>query len=311
MTWRSRARSSAGLDSVRSTYLLQKWKWKMRMINGRIIVSVVLACSLAGTARAGCPEDLDGDNEVRVSDLIILLGAWGPNPGHIADFDGDDEVRVPDLIVLLGAWGACPFLNDDCETALHISDGDVFVDISEATTSSTPTHFDCGWQGHPWQDLWYTYNASCDGLLCANTCGQFGSFDTVVALYDGCDCPATEEQLLICDDDSDSVCTGAFGSLSQAVAPVAVDMCYKIRIGSWIETDFPTTTTMNVSCLEGVTSNCCYGSIDPGCDDQACADLVCSFKFPECCENFWGGACVELALEFCSVCEGAGGERCD
>lgn len=55
-----------------------------------------------------CPADLDGDGEVRVPDLIILLGAWGPNPGHPADFDGDGEVRVPDLIVLLGAWGACP-----------------------------------------------------------------------------------------------------------------------------------------------------------------------------------------------------------
>ena len=79
----------------------------MRMISGKIILSVVLAYSLAGTAQAGCPQDLDGDNEVRVSDLIILLGAWGPNPGHAADFDGDDEIRVPDLIVLLGAWGLC------------------------------------------------------------------------------------------------------------------------------------------------------------------------------------------------------------
>ena len=53
------------------------------------------------------PTDLDGDGSVRVPDLIILLGAWGPNPGHPADFDGNGEVRVPDLIVLLGSWGPC------------------------------------------------------------------------------------------------------------------------------------------------------------------------------------------------------------
>ena len=55
-----------------------------------------------------CPADLDGNGQVRVSDLIILLSAWGPNPGHPADFDGDGQVRVPDLIILLAAWGPCP-----------------------------------------------------------------------------------------------------------------------------------------------------------------------------------------------------------
>ena len=53
------------------------------------------------------PADLDGNGEVRVPDLIILLGAWGPNPGHPADLDGNGEVRVPDLIMLLAAWGPC------------------------------------------------------------------------------------------------------------------------------------------------------------------------------------------------------------
>ena len=61
------------------------------------------------------PGDLDGDGEVRVPDLIILLSAWGPcpepcTPGDPAatcpeDLDGDCQVRVPDLIVLLSNWG--------------------------------------------------------------------------------------------------------------------------------------------------------------------------------------------------------------
>ncbi len=53
------------------------------------------------------PVDLDGDGQVGVPDLIILLGAWGPNPGHPADLDSNGEVRVPDLILLLAAWGTC------------------------------------------------------------------------------------------------------------------------------------------------------------------------------------------------------------
>ena len=54
------------------------------------------------------PGDLDGDGVVGVSDLLILLGNWGPCadcnncPG---DLDGDCVVGVADLLILLGNWG--------------------------------------------------------------------------------------------------------------------------------------------------------------------------------------------------------------
>ena len=52
--------------------------------------------------------DLDGDGIVGASDLVMLLGAWGKNPGHPADFNGDGMVNAADLIELLGNWGPCP-----------------------------------------------------------------------------------------------------------------------------------------------------------------------------------------------------------
>ena len=54
-----------------------------------------------------CPADFDGSGNVGASDLAILLGAWGPNPGHPADFDGDGFVGAADLAQLLGDWGPC------------------------------------------------------------------------------------------------------------------------------------------------------------------------------------------------------------
>jgi hypothetical protein len=57
---------------------------------------------------ADCPWDLDGSGDVGVTDFLLLLGAWGPNPGDPADFDGDDEVGVTDFLILLGSWGPCP-----------------------------------------------------------------------------------------------------------------------------------------------------------------------------------------------------------
>ncbi len=55
-----------------------------------------------------CPWDLDGDGDVGVGDLLILLAAWGPNPGHPADFDGNGNVGVSDLLALLANRGPCP-----------------------------------------------------------------------------------------------------------------------------------------------------------------------------------------------------------
>lgn len=49
--------------------------------------------------------DLDGDCQTSTSDLLLLLAAWGPNPGHAADFDGDGEVGTSDLLEILANWG--------------------------------------------------------------------------------------------------------------------------------------------------------------------------------------------------------------
>jgi len=54
-----------------------------------------------------CPIDLDGNGAVGAFDLAILLGAWGPNPGHAADLNGDGDVDARDLAILLGTWGPC------------------------------------------------------------------------------------------------------------------------------------------------------------------------------------------------------------
>ncbi len=58
-------------------------------------------------AAGPCPADLDTDGQVGVTDLLILLSAWGPNPGHPADLDGDDAVGVTDMLTLLSGWGSC------------------------------------------------------------------------------------------------------------------------------------------------------------------------------------------------------------
>ena len=55
-----------------------------------------------------CLADTNGDSMVNVTDLLTLLGGWGPNVGHPADFNDDGNVNVTDLLTLLAAWGVCP-----------------------------------------------------------------------------------------------------------------------------------------------------------------------------------------------------------
>lgn len=62
-------------------------------------LSAMIACG-------GCAEDLDGDGDVNVSDLLALIAAWGLDE-HPADVNGDGTVDVSDLLQLLNAWGPC------------------------------------------------------------------------------------------------------------------------------------------------------------------------------------------------------------
>lgn len=275
------------------------------------LLSVLTALPISVSAYGSCPADFNGDLVVGPLDLAMLLGAWGscPEPCEpetcVPDIDGSCGVGPLDLATLLGAWGPCLVLNDDCETRMVITDGDTPFDISEAT-SGGPAHEDCqfGVGGVQFLDLWFEYTATCDGMLCVSTCNQ-AFFDTTLVIYDACECPATEEMLAACNDDGPSC---IIPGTSRALAPAVLDACYMLRVGSLFEEPPFFNGTLTVSCLEGVTSNCCLDretGDGPGCDDAQCEALICSFD-PICCkkDEFWDQLCTDEALLLCDVCGG-------
>ncbi len=57
----------------------------------------------------GCLGDLDGDNEQTVEDVLFMLANFGHIGPHPADIDLDDLVGTTDLLILLGIYGCeCP-----------------------------------------------------------------------------------------------------------------------------------------------------------------------------------------------------------
>ena len=52
-----------------------------------------------------CPEDINGDGSVNVSDILAAIGNWGGSGD--GDIDGSGIVDVSDLLAIVGAWGPC------------------------------------------------------------------------------------------------------------------------------------------------------------------------------------------------------------
>ena len=80
------------------------------------LVAAILSSNIAmlmfvQRAGASCTGDVNNDNTVNVTDLLAVIGAWGPcgNPNDCPpDINNDDSVDVTDLLAVIGAWGVCP-----------------------------------------------------------------------------------------------------------------------------------------------------------------------------------------------------------
>jgi hypothetical protein len=58
-----------------------------------------------------CPADLDGNGEVGVSDVMLLVASMGPCDSCescLADVNGDCVVSIVDFTTMMAMWGPCP-----------------------------------------------------------------------------------------------------------------------------------------------------------------------------------------------------------
>ena len=141
--------------------------------------------------------------------------------------------------------------NNTCEAAIAAAEGDNAIDNTSATSDGAADFTACDNFGEEglYNDLYWTYTASCEGDVTISTCNTV-DFDSRIAVYTDCG-----SEMLACNDDALS---GACGLTSELTLAMAAGESIVIRIGSFSEGGTGS-GTFNISCAGYEQGACCIG----------------------------------------------------
>ncbi|MHC4705227.1 MAG: hypothetical protein ACYTFQ_32155, partial [Planctomycetota bacterium] len=165
-------------------------------------------------AMLGCNDDFDNKLTSQITfpaqagvEYLIEVGGYS-----------SDEVG-PGLLNIVSDLTPPPAPKDNCANAIAIGDvTDLVFDTSEAT-------FDGPGLCLTSPNIWYCYTASCTGEVTVSLAGS--SFDTMLAVYNGCDCNPTAADMLGCNDDAN------FSYQSEVYFAAVAGNKYLIEIGGY------------------------------------------------------------------------------
>lgn len=196
-----------------------------------------------------------------------------------------------------------PPANDDCASSIEVFDGPNGPFSNAGATDDGPSPGACG--ATIGSDIWFTYNAAFNGFVSVSLCAGT-DFDTVLAIYDGCTCPADQVDLLACVDDGCGF-EPEF-TASEVAFPVLDGNCYLIQIGgdegvtgSFTLTIIPT----SLAACDNPFAGSCFdeaGNGSPGCfnlSNLTCCATVCEVA-PDCCNIAWDAFCAQAAVLLCN-----------
>ena len=106
--------------------------------------------------------------------------------------------------------------NDNCADAAAVGNVTNMPFNTTLATSDGPGYCMTG------PNLWYCYTATCTGTATVSLCGS--SFDTMLAVYNGCGCTFTRSRLIDCNDNH-------CGNQSRVVFPAIAGRQYLIEVG--------------------------------------------------------------------------------
>ncbi len=147
-----------------------------------------------------------------------------------------------DADVLTGAFESVPF---------DLSGGGIYDPVSFDCPGPDPTNCVSTLKN----DIWYDWIAPANGKVTIDTCAGSGldTENTSMAVYEGCDCPPDDANIIDCSDFETS--SGCFTG-SKVRFNAVKDACYKVRLGGHGGlTDIAGTLNINLEqCPDGVVS---------------------------------------------------------
>ncbi len=181
------------------------------------------------------------------------------------------------IISLLGTGGAFGIINNSCRRAEAVGN----VTNLQFTTSIAT--FDGPGLCMTGPNIWYCYTATCTGQVTVSLLGS--DFDTMLAVYQGCDCYPTADDLIECNDDA------ASSKQSQVIFAATEGEQYLIEVGGYgNETG---QGVLNISCEPQATptkDDCSHATAIGDVTDLAFDTTDATFDGPGLCmtgPNIW------------------------
>jgi hypothetical protein len=138
-----------------------------------------------------CNDDFEGTYQSQVTfsaiageNYLIEVGGYGTDEGR-----GLITVRCE-------GDGEPPASKDDCANARPVGD------VTDMPFDTTDAAFDGLGLCMKSPNIWFCYTAACTGDVSVSLLGS--AYDTMLAVYDGCECYPTLEDLIECNDDAES-----------------------------------------------------------------------------------------------------------
>ena len=113
---------------------------------------------------------------------------------YLIEVGGYQSAAGNGIISITAEGQACPPLNDNCTGAEPVST------VANKTFDTTCATFDGFGVCMTSPNIWYCFTSPCTDEVTVSLCGS--NYDTVLAVYDDCECYPTNSRLIGCNDDS-------------------------------------------------------------------------------------------------------------
>ena len=215
---------------------------------------------------------------------------------EVFDFNVDGDVDLDDMHTFQSIFERSKdILNDSCGSPTRACGGSMVFDTTGATTDGPDEPGACEFWSytHIESDVWFCYQAACDGEAVVSLCGS--EYDTKLAVYAGCECPTTTP--IGCSDDD---CSFARVD-SRVVFQAQAGREYLVRAGGFRGDQG--SGILSILCDVEVCGpghgDCGSANGTPGCEDTECCSTTCAVD-QLCCDVEWDDICACRSMGLCT-----------